>query len=266
MRLCLVSLDQVWLDKVANFERCRNFVSKASHSFCDVIVFPEMTLTGYSMNSHEISEPIQTSDTLSWFADLSFQYNINIVFGAVLSEKSSPLPFNTMCLASPNCSSKIIYRKIHPFSYSGEDLCFSAGSNLEVFHIEGTRILPSICYDLRFPELFSLASSFTDMSLVIANWPKSRIGHWFTLLQARAIENQCFLVGVNRVGSDGNGLSYDKSSLIVSPTGDVLSPELTSHEFDIYDINIDDVLNYRSQFPTLKDRKPFLYRVISQSF
>ena len=163
MRFGLVSLDQVWLNKIANMNRCAQFVSAASKASCDVIVFPEMTLTGYTMDSKAISESSFNSPSLDWFAGLSSYHKINIIFGAVLSDNSSHLPFNAMCLATPNGQASIVYKKIHPFSYAQEDLHYTAGTNLNVLQIGYTKILPAICYDLRFQYLFSLSAPLSDM-------------------------------------------------------------------------------------------------------
>ena len=128
------------------------------------------------------------------------------------------------------------------------------------FVAHGLRIGCAICYDLRFPELYAAMAQDCDAIITIANWPQRRIAHWRTLLVARAIENQLFSFGVNRIGSDGNGLSYEKSSMAVSPEGTVLSPVVERGEMDIYEINPDEARSYRDNFPTVRDKRLELYR------
>ena len=260
MRIALVSLDQIWADKEANISRCKKFVTSALAASCNTIIFPEMTLTGYSLDAQKICESIDDSITLRWFSDLASKSRINIVFGAVLSNQESSMPSNALCLAMSNGQSRVIYRKIHPFSYAQENEYYMAGADLNLMKVDDVLMAPAICYDLRFPEIFSAIASRVQLILVIANWPKKRLEHWYALLRARAIENQCFVVGVNRIGMDGNGIEYQKSSIIFSPQGDAVKPKSVGYEMDIYQLDIAEVAKYRDEFPTIKDKRYSLYR------
>jgi omega-amidase len=260
MRIALISLDQCWHDKNANFARCEAFVREAKIERCDLIIFPEMTLTGYSLQIEKVVEPIDSSLTLQRFGNLSVDIGINIIFGACLTDNLTGKPGNMFCLATNDGTSQPIYVKTHPFSFVGEDKVLEAGASPATAEVGALRFNASICYDLRFPELYSLTSRVCNAGVVIANWPALRISHWHALLVARAIENQAFMFGVNRIGKDGNQLVYQKSSQIITPDGKTMVPVLTGEELDIYEIDPEDASRYREKFPTLRDKRHALYR------
>ena len=260
MKCALVSLDQRWQEKAANLERCERFAARAREADCALVVFPEMTLTGYSLDTAAIVEDEADSATLARFGELAARRGIAVIFGACLSRPERPKPRNALCLALPDGTSRVLYEKIHPFSFAGEEAVFGAGERLGLAEIDGVRIGAAICYDLRFPELYSAMAASCDLTITIANWPARRVAHWRALLPARAIENQCYAVGVNRIGRDGNGLDYEKSSMAVSPEGAVLAPIEGDEEFDIYEIDPKRVADYREAFPTVRDKRHVLYR------
>lgn len=259
MRLALVSLEQRWQDKDANFARCAEFARRARSQGCTLAVFPEMTLTGYSLDVAAIAEPENSSPTLARFGGLASETGVELVFGACLLDPSTGRPRNQFCVARPDGIARPVYAKVHPFSFAGEDKVLEAGDTPGITEIGGLRLSCSICYDLRFPYLYSATASRSDAMICIANWPVARTGHWRTLLTARAIENQYFVFGVNRVGSDGNGLHYDKSSLAVAPDGTPLSPSSMEAEMDIYDFDPSETDRYRRSFPTMRDKRYDLY-------
>ena len=260
MLCALVSMDQEWLDKEVNRTRCAELTKTANAAGCSLVVFPEMTLTGYSLDVSAIAEEETTSYSLRWFGDLARAKHVSIIFGACLTRPEWDRPRNTLCLARPDGSAIRIYDKIHPFSFVGEDRVFGAGEGVTVVEVDGVRLGVAICYDLRFPEIYSAMADRCDAVVTIANWPTRRIGHWRALLLARAIENQCYSIGVNRIGVDGNGLSYVKSSMTLSPQGDMLEPVQVSQELDIYVIEPAVVQRYRDEFPTLRDKRYSLYQ------
>lgn len=259
MRIALVSLDQVWMDKKANCDRCLSLMSKAKACECELVIFPEMTLTGYTLNMNEVSEREDQSLTLNWFKDAASTIGIATIFGSCLNDPTNGKPRNTFCLARPNYEVLIIYSKVHPFSFAGEDKVLEAGDSLGTAQIGLLNIGATICYDLRFPELYAAMARRCNALVNIANWPAHRINHWRTLLIARAIENQCYMLGVNRIGSDGNGLNYPKSSMAISPDGELLAPVESGHELDVYDIDPEAAAIYRASFPTLRDKRYGLY-------
>lgn len=259
MRIALVSMDQQWHAKDANLQQCSVSVSYAANMGCELIVFPEMTLTGYSIDAEAVLEVESSSYALQCFADLADRYRINIVFGACFFQERAGKLRNAFCLAQPGYGARAIYEKVHPFSFAGEDKIFAPGERVGGFRIEEFGFGAAVCYDLRFPELYAAMASSCEALITIANWPKARIKHWRLLLQARAIENQCYSIGVNRVGVDGNELLYEKSSMIASPDGDVLTPVAECGDVEVYEVDLSSVADCRGIFPTLRDKRYSLY-------
>lgn len=153
-----------------------------------------------------------------------------------------------------------MYEKTHPFSYAGEDTFYVTGKALGLMYFSGLRFGAAICYDLRFPEIFSAIARKIDAFIVIANWSKKRIDHWFSLLKARAIENQCYAIGVNRIGCDGNGIEYEKSTAIFDPLGIKLNPVDSDGDIHINDLDHSLVEKYREEFPTIADKRYSSYK------
>jgi predicted amidohydrolase len=255
LRIALASLDQRWLDKDANYSRCETLAAEARATGAALVVFPELTLTGFSMDA--VAEPPTASPSIARFAALATRQSISIVFGVALVAQGRAE--NTLVCVSATGEEIARYAKIHPFSYAGEDRHFASGDRLAFARIADCTMGFSICYDLRFPELFGALAADCDVLLNIANWPASRSSHWTTLLRARAIDNQAFVVGVNRTGTDGNGLSYDRNSMIVGPAGDICQPVHSSGELDVFDIDAAEVHVWRARFPVRRDRRPQLY-------
>lgn len=260
MILALVSLNQTWLDKAGNTRKCDVYIDKASLYGADLIVFPEMTLTGFSMDTEKISENYIDSKTINYFREKSIEKKISIIFGLSLRGQSK-YTNNAICI---NSLGIVVgnYSKIHPFSFAGEEKFYSSGNQISVTNICDVNLGLTICYDLRFPELFSALSKTSDLLVNIANWPKKRIDHWHALLKARSIENQIFVVGVNRTGTDGNLLKYQKSSEVFNPNGDKIKPIFSDKFIDILDIDFNFTNKFKEQFSTTQDRKPMLYRKI----
>ena len=260
MRVALVSLNQKWLDKPSNQDQCLLYLDIAKSKSCNLVIFPEMTLTSYSMDIEDIAEPDINSSTLRFFEKASADHHAHIIFGAPMSRSNATNFTNSLCVSSPEGKAEIVYEKIHPFSHAGEDKFFSAGEHLGFMNFSGMRFGAAICYDLRFPEIFSAMARKIDAFVVIANWPKKRIDHWYGLLKARAIENQCYAIGVNRIGCDGNGIEYEKSTVIFDPLGIKLNPIDSDCDIDIYDLDRGLVEKYREEFPTIADKRYSFYR------
>ena len=208
MKVALVSLNQSWEDKEANRLKVRNCFQTIAFRNMDLVIFPEMTLTGFTMNVKEHAEEAENSATIRFFTDCACQYGVYIGFGMIL--KAGIKAANHFIIVSPEGEMCADYIKIHPFSYAGEDRFYEKGKHLTSLEIQGVPIGLSICYDLRFPEIFQALSRTDKLILNIANWPERRVLHWKTLIQARAIENQVYFLGVNRIGKDGNGLNRQK--------------------------------------------------------
>lgn len=258
MKIALASLDQIWENKEANLRLCTKEVIRASNLKCELIIFPELTLTGFSMNPEKLAEDLIDSHTLDQFQSLARENSIAIQFGLILNENNHY--YNASISVDFHGNLISLYKKMHPFSFAKENEKFSSGKELVKYNINGIKIGTTICYDLRFPELFSALAKECQVIVNIANWPTIRIDHWRTLIMARAIENQLFLVGVNRTGKDANQLIYEESSMIAGPDGQLVTPLLSDGNFQVFDLNLLDLAKYRSKFPTYQDRRAELYR------
>lgn len=260
MRVALVSLNQAWEDKNVNTEACSLYMQQAKAQGAELVIFPEMTLTSYSMNASLISENKDTSETVALFVQLAIRFQIAIIFGVVFQDEIKAKN-NAVVIDSAGRLSAV-YSKIHPFSFAGEDKVYSPGNEIGLAEVDSVTIGLTICYDLRFPELYSALAKKTELIVVIANWPNKRLDHWNTLLKARAIENQLFIIGVNRTGRDGNGLEYTESSQVINPSGEMLIPDVVEDVLAIYDIDLELVNIFKQKFSTVQDRKPELYKTI----
>lgn len=260
MIIALVSLNQAWLDKNENIRKCNACIDKAVSFGAKLIVFPEMTLTGFSMDAEKISEDYFDSQTIDYFKEKSITKKISIIFGLCLKSinkyTNNAIYIDSLGVVIGN------YSKIHPFSFAGEEKVYSAGNHITVVNTEDINIGLTVCYDLRFPELFSAISKTSGLIVNIANWPQKRIDHWNILLKARAIENQIFLAGINRTGIDGNNLKYQKSSKAINPNGDELISIFSDEVIDIVNIDFNYLKEFRKNFSTTQDRKPILYKKI----
>ena len=258
MKIATVSLNQIWKDKNSNLKNSTKYIKLASKNKVDLIIFPEMTLTGFSTDVNVISETFKDSFTILSFQTLAKKYNIAVIFGVVLTHKHKT--FNKAIFINKKGSILNRYIKIHPFSLTKEEKFFKAGERLEIVKFKNLKIGLTICYDLRFPELYTAYSDKnSDIIINIANWPKKRVKHWNSLLKARAIENQMFIIGVNRVGVDGNNLEYKESSNIYNANGEKLN-YLLYKEMKIFKINQKWTKEFKKRFNTTHDRKLELYR------
>lgn len=253
MRLALAQLDIAWEDKNKNKETSLQFIKHAATEKVDMILFPEMTLTGFSMNTSFIGE--NNKETLEFFKKVSSKFNIFIGFGYVEGFSNSK---NKYSIVSPQGAELVDYTKIHPFSFGEETKFYESGTKISLFKAFDFNIAPFICYDLRFPEIFQIASKKATLITVAANWPMERREHWITLLKARAIENQCYIAGVNRVG-EGNALNYSGDSMIIDPLGNIISSLYMEEGLVIADIYPDEVSKVRRNFRLKEDRKDTLY-------
>ena len=258
LKIALISLDQAWEDKARNLTRCEELAAIAARGSAEMLIFPEMTLTGFTMNIGLSAEQPDTSPSRVVFGELAARHGVWVVAGVVF--KQGDKAANTLMVFSPDGCEAARYVKLHPFTPAGEDRWFEAGNSLARVKIAEFTVGLTICYDLRFPELYSALAKECNLLLNIANWPQRRVAHWRTLLQARAIENQVFMIGVNRTGTDGNGIAYESSSGVVNANGAFLSPGATAGEVDWYDVSRPELMDFRREFSTRQDRRSDLYR------
>jgi predicted amidohydrolase len=253
LRITLVQANQIWEDKQANLRHYEQLISGVS---TDLIVFPEMFHTGFSMNPEKLAEKMTDSQGLAWLKRIAAEKNA-ACFTSLIVEENNCF-YNRGVFVEP--AGKItVYDKRKCFGLAGEDLIFSAGENTSIVAYMGWKINLQICYDLRFPEIcrneVKDETALYDVLIYVANWPERRKHHWNSLLVARAIENQCFVVGVNRVGTDANALIYSGNSVVINALGET---EATTNEIEecIVTAIIDKkALNdIRSKLPFLKDK------------
>ena len=258
VRIALVSLDQVWEDKEANRVQVQHFIKRAASDTVDIVVFPEMTLTGFSMNVAHTAEKAENLVSLTWYQQQARQYRIGVI-GGYTQYAPDGRGMNCAAIVAADGTIACTYTKVHPFSFAQEDTYFVRGESLGIGTVGTAEIGLAICYDLRFPELYQMLSSETQMIVTIANWPASREMHWRVLLQGRAIENQVFTVGVNRTGRDPAGLSYPKSSVIFSPLGEPVQPVISDDLYDVYAIDLAEVERVRNTYQFKQDRREDWY-------
>lgn len=256
MRISLCQTNIIWEDKSKNYKKAASFMEQAEHENSDIILFPEMSFTGFSMNIQKTGE--QNQETISVMRESAERYQIAVGFGWVKLAGSMAENHYTVIDSCGNLLGD--YVKIHPFSYAGEDRYFKGGDRLAFAEFKDSTIGISICYDLRFPELYQGLSKAADIIIVPANWPAARSGHWEALLKARAIENQAYMIGINCVG-EMNGILYSGDSCVFCPNGEKTGEYAQNEKLVTVDID-QDVEACRRKFPVKQDRRTALYKRI----
>lgn len=252
MKVAVVQHDIVWADRDANFSRLESSVREATAHGATFVVLSEMFSTGFVVDRDDIGEP-EGGASAAFLSRLSGELGVWLCGSCPEVVDGDSRPFNSLVVASPD-GTVHRYRKIHPFTYGGEDRHFRAGNEFLTVGIDGVRVSFFVCYDLRFADEFWALAHDTDMYVVPANWPVSRREHWMSLLKARAIENQAYVVGCNRVGS-GGGLDYSGDSRIFDPLGTALAEGGDTETILYADISADTVAATRARFPFLQDRR-----------
>ncbi|WP_346620863.1 nitrilase-related carbon-nitrogen hydrolase [Blastococcus montanus] len=260
MRIAAVQHDIVWEDREANFARLARQVGRAAAAGAELVLLTETFSTGFSMTPG-IGEA-EGGPSARFLAAQAAEHGVWVggscpeiaddAGGAGAGEAA--LPYNSFVLAGPDGTTHR-YRKLHPFTHGGEHERFRAGDGPVTVAIGGLRITPFICYDLRFADVFWHAAPTTDVYVVVANWPAARRHHWQTLLQARAIENQAYVVGVNRVGTAGDGTEHAGDSRIVSPMGELLATAAGAETLVLADVDAAEVAATRDRLRFLADRR-----------
>ena len=245
-----------WEDKAANLQMLEEKINSITAK-TEIVVLPEMFTTGFSMKPEVLAETME-GETMQWMKRISRAKKI-VLTGSIIIEENGSY-YNRLIWMLPD-GQYGVYDKRHRFAYAGEDNHFSGGTKRLIASVKGWKVNLLVCYDLRFPVWARQQSQPEgpefDVLIYVANWPQKRIHAWKTLLQARAIENQCYVVGVNRTGKDGNDIYYSGDSMVVDPMGEVLYTK--KDEEDIFTITIDkDHLNSaREKFPFWRDADQF---------
>lgn len=251
MQVIGCQLDVAWEDKPANFARTHTLLAGQTIAPGALIVLPEMFATGFSMHVDTIAEPT-TGPTHQFLAELAHSRQC-FVLGGVVTKAADGRGRNQALAFDPVGQEVCRYTKAHPFSFAGEDRHYEAGASISDFNWNDLRVAPTVCYDLRFPELYRHATrGGAHLLVVIANWPLPREAHWLALLRARAIENQAYVVGVNRAGSDPQA-AYGGHSLIVGPRGETIAAAGSAAQTLTANLEREPLDDYRREFPALAD-------------
>ena len=251
MHVVAVQFDVRWEDKAANFTRVRELLKDSAVPAGSLIVLPEMFSTGFSLNLDATRQGTPPEGE-QFLADLAREYQSAVIGGVV--ESGSARPANQSVAFAPDGRELARYSKIHPFSFGDETKHYSAGGEVVTFEWGGFTIAPFVCYDLRFPEIFRAAvDRGATLFVIVAQWPIRRAMHWSVLLQARAIENQACVIGVNRTGADPN-LVYPGCSAMIDALGAKLAEGTHQEQVIHADLDPAAVAEWRANFPALRDR------------
>jgi len=254
MKIALCQMNIAFEDKSANLKKICSFIFDAKQKKADIIFFPEMTLTGFSMDIQKTME--KDFFCIDKIRKVTYENEIYVAFGWV--KPSGEKAENHYSVIAPNGDFICDYVKIHPFSYAEEDKFFYGGNKIVYFNVNGIYFSCFICYDLRFPEVFRAVSEKVSVIIVAANWPLLRIEHWECLLKARSIENQCYIIGVNCFGVQKD-IYYSGGSCIFNPNGQKIFFLENKECMKVFDFENKTNI-YRKNFPILNDRKVELYK------
>jgi len=244
-----VQYNPVWENKIENMKKIDSMMSNDFKNV-DLLIFPEMTLTGFTMKAEKFCEDLH-GESIGYFSELARKFRTNILGGFILKEEDAF--YNVIVHINENAEVKSLYKKTHPFSYSSENKHYRRGEQAVTTKIGDWSIGLAVCYDLRFPELYrNYAKMKSELVVTIANWPDTRIDHWKVLLKARAIENQCYSIGVNRVGNDPK-LHYNGYSCMFGPMGNEIVSVKDEEEIIYCDIEKEKVMETRGKLPFLDD-------------
>jgi len=226
---------------------------KTNNPVSDLLILPEMFNTGFSMNPEELCETM-SGVTITFLKKLASGMNADITGSIIIKENN--LYFNRLVWIKPD-GELLTYDKRHLFRMGGESKVYTPGSSPLTVNLKGWRIRPFICYDLRFPVWTRNSGMEYDLALYTANWPEARISHWETLLRARAIENQCYVAGVNRTGHDGNSNNYNGKSSVIDYYGNSVFSAGSSECIKTVELSYHDLSAYRNSFPAWMDSDSF---------
>lgn len=256
LRVVLGEYDIGWHDSATSLERASAIVAAAAASGARFVVLPEMCTTGFTMDA-DLAEPLE-GESVARLSAMASQFNVWLLAG-VATRDADPAKHtakNSALMFSPTGALTAVYHKQRLFAYANEQRSYVSGDQPVVVDVDGVRVSPFICYDLRFPELFRSVAPATDLMVVIASWPAARRAHWDALLKARAIENQCYVIGVNRIGT-GDAILYDGGSAAFDPWGSPVDGSAVPGGGDITSVAVSaaEVGRVREAYPFLADRR-----------
>ena len=261
MKVAAAQMDLAWHDRAANHQKVRQIAAEAKKTGAELLVLPEMFSTGFSMNTSLTAESLD-GVTPTLLRTLARELALAIVGGFVLLREGGG-PQNVSLAVDAKGNDLALYAKVHQIGLLGEDQSYEPGDWPAPFSLGALNACCFICYDLRFPELFRLVVDRCELIMIVASWPAVRQFHWDLLLRARAVEGQCFVLGVNRVGQGGD-LNFVGGSAIIDPLGQVLAYGGDKEGLIMADIDPAKVAEVRSSMPFLKDRKPHLFKKLAE--
>jgi len=253
LRIALIQADLVWENPTQN---CKNLTLKIENILedVDIIILPEMFSTGFTMNAELVAETMQ-GNTVAWMKEIALKTNAAIVGSLIITEGNKY--YNRLLFVQPT-GEIITYNKRHTFTLVGEEKTFTSGNEKVIINYNGWKLCPLICYDLRFP-VWARNTENYDVLIYVANWPEPRISAWDTLLKARAIENMCYCVGVNRVGVDGVNSVYSGHSAVYDVLGNPVSSMVANkEEVQVVILEKRHISAYRNRFKFLNDSDDFM--------
>ena len=257
LRIAAIQHDIVWNDRDANFERLTPMIGRAVGAGAQLVLLTETFSVGFGFDTPDFATEPEGGPSSQFLSDQAARHGVWVGGSCPEIRADAPAddqrPSNSFVLAGPD-GTQHRYRKIHPFSFAGEDRVVRPGTELVTVVVGGVRVSMFVCYDLRFADEFWALAHDTDVYLVPANWPAARREHWMTLLRARAIENQAYVVGVNRVGS-GGGIDYTGDTRIVDPLGELLATGSREETIVLADVSTEHVAAVRDRFRFLADRR-----------
>ncbi len=253
LKIVTVQSSLHWENVAANLKMFAQKIALIS-SEVDIIVLPEMFNTGFSMNAEQLAEPMGGL-TMYWMQEQAKLSNA-LVIGSLIVAEDGHYYNRMLCVSVDGCIS--YYDKRHLFAMAKEEKTFAAGQKQGVLNWKGWEIALFVCYDLRFPAWNRNQNGY-DLAIYVANWPAKRAYHWRSLLVARAIENQAYVVAVNRVGEDGKGFYYSGDSSVISPIGEILYHQADQEASQIHSLSLAKLKEWRLQFPFLSDRDSFYF-------
>lgn len=252
LTVALGEYDIGWHDPSASIAAADRLVERVAAVGVDLVVLPEMATTGFTMDVSQ-AVPIESPDVAK-LRQIAARHHVWLVAGApLLADGPTCDPVNGSLAIDPSGSVVALHRKRRLFAYGGEDRAYAEGDRPTIVDICGVRVALFICYELRFPEVFAEVAAEVDAMIVIANWPAARQEHWDVLLRARAIENQCFVIGVNRIGV-ADGLTFAGGSVVYDPWGERQSATLAGG-VRLVTVHASRTREIRERFPFLRDRK-----------
>jgi predicted amidohydrolase len=251
LKIALIQSILHWEAVDANLKMFTDKIENISTS-SDIIILPEMFTSGFTMHPERVAQGMN-GIAVNWMLEMADKKNAVICGSLIISEHGKY--YNRLIWAKPD-GSLDFYDKRHLFSMAGEEKVYQPGHKKLIVEVKSWKICPMVCYDLRFPVWIRNSEQY-DLLIFSANWPEKRISHWRKLLQARAIENQCFVAGVNCYGSDGNGVNYNGCSMVVDPMGEILSEIIDMDSIAVQNLQKEDITRIRRYMPFLKDMDPF---------